>query len=279
MGLVRVGLFIITCALVLIAAGAAIPKLPDLWSQVILGVSTSLVTFALTALFARWDGLELKDAGAAVASRSWLRLAAGFLIGLGLVGLQVSVVGVVGHIRWVRSPEVGFNATATSLAAYLVLSCREELAFRGYPLRRLDCLLGPYAAQLLVALVFAIEHVAGGYSWTNAMLGVATGSLVFGMAALATRGLAIPIGLHAAWNFGQWVLGGKETLGLWRAVNPQELPAHLERVGMISYVIVMVFATFAFWCLYKRRMSNTHETVPTSVVKNRKLTNDPPRLF
>jgi membrane protease YdiL (CAAX protease family) len=253
-GVARVALFMVTCVLVLITAGAAMPRLPDLWSQAILGVSTSIVTFALTVLFARWDGLELKDVGAAIASRSWLRLAIGFLIGLGLVGLQASIVGVVGHIRWVRSPEVGFSATSTALAVYLVLSCREELAFRGYPLRRLDCLFGPYAAQLFVALVFAIEHVAGGSSWTTAVLGVATGSLLFGMAALATRGLAIPIGLHAAWNFGQWVLGGKEMPGLWRAVNPQEVQAHLERVGMTIYVIVMVLATLAFWCLYKRRM-------------------------
>jgi hypothetical protein len=33
----------------------------------------------------------------------------------------------------------------------------------GGPLRRLDWLLGPYAAQLPIALVFAVEHVAGGY--------------------------------------------------------------------------------------------------------------------
>src|SRR5450631_1554537 len=207
----------IACAIVLITAGDAMPRLPGQWSQVLLGASTSLATFALTVLFAQWDRLDLKDVGAAIASRSWLRMAIGFLIGLGLVGLQASIVGVVGHVRWVRSPEVGFSAASSALAAYLALSCREELAFRGYPLRRLDYFFGPYTAQLLVALVFAVEHVAGGYSWTNAMLGVATGSLLFGMAALATRGLAMPIGLHAAWNFGQWVLGGKEVPGLWRA--------------------------------------------------------------
>lgn len=254
-GVVRVALFTITCVIVLIAAGAAMPRLPSQWSQVILGVSTSLLTFGLTVLFARWDRLALKDVGAAIAHRSWLRLAIGFLIGFCLVGLQASIVGVVGHVRWVRSPEVGFNATGTALAAYLVLSCREELAFRGYPLRRLDCFFGPYMAQLLIALLFAVEHVAGGYSWINAMLGVATGSLLFGMAALATRGLAMPIGLHAAWNFGQWMIGGKEIPGLWRTINPQEIRAPLERVGLISYVIVMMLATVAFWRLYKRRMS------------------------
>jgi membrane protease YdiL (CAAX protease family) len=150
---------------------------------------------------------------------------------------------------------VGFSATITALAAYLALSCREELAFRGYPLRRLDFLFGPYTAQLLVAFLFVVEHVAGGYNWINAVLGVATGSLLFGMAALATRGLAVPIGLHAAWNFGQWMIGGKEIPGLWRTTLPLEIQAHLERVGMISYIIVMVLATFAFWYFYKRRMS------------------------
>jgi uncharacterized protein len=258
-GVARVALFMISCAIVLITVGAAMPRLPGQWSQVALGASTSLVTFAMTVLFVRWDRLDLKDVGAAIASRSWMRLAIGFLIGLGLVGLQACIVGLVGHVRWVRSPEVGFSSSSTALAAYLVLSCREELAFRGYPLRRLDWFLGPYAAQLVVALVFAVEHVAGGYSWTNALLGVATGSLLFGMAALATRGLAVPIGLHTAWNFGQWVLGGKEVPGLWRAVIEQEIRAQLERIGMISYVIVMVLATFAFWCLYRRGMGTDRQ--------------------
>ena len=66
-GVVRVALFTITCVIVLIAAGAAMPRLPSQWSQVILGVSTSLLTFGLTVLFARWDRLALKDVGAAIA--------------------------------------------------------------------------------------------------------------------------------------------------------------------------------------------------------------------
>jgi len=33
------------------------------------------------------------------------------------------------------------------------------------------------------------------------------------MAALATKGLALPIGLHAAWNIGDWARGGKGTGG------------------------------------------------------------------
>lgn len=252
-GVTRVVLFMVSCANVLAAIAPMTPKLPSQWSQVALGAATSLAAFGLTALFARWDRIQLKDVGAAVSWPSLLRVAIGFLIGVILVGLQSSIVGLAGHVRWKRVGVLEFSGAGVALLAYLALACREELAFRGYPLRRLDWFLGPYAAQLLIALAFGAEHVAGGYTWTNALLGVSAGSLLFGMVALATRGLAVPIGLHTAWNFGQWAIGGKEVPGLWRPEIEHEFREQVERVGMISYLIVIALATFVFWCLYRRR--------------------------
>jgi O-acetyl-ADP-ribose deacetylase (regulator of RNase III) len=46
------------------------------------------------------------------------------------------------------------------------------------PLRRLNRTFGPWAAQVVVALVFALEHQAGCYNWTHALFG----ALLFGMA-------------------------------------------------------------------------------------------------
>lgn len=54
----------------------------------------------------------------------------------------------------------------------------------------------------------------------NALFGAFVGSILFGMAALTTRGLAVPIGVHAAWNFGEWIVGEKEIPGLWKPVIP-----------------------------------------------------------
>jgi hypothetical protein len=139
-----------------------------------------------------------------------------------------------------------------ALTTYLALSWREELAFHGYPLRRLEQPFGPWVAQLIVAFVFAVEHVIGGVTWMHSIFGAAVGSLLFGMAALATRGLAVPIGIHAAWNFGQWTLGEKETSGLWQMVVPEGFRKQVERIGTISYVIVMATATLLFWWWYRR---------------------------
>jgi uncharacterized protein len=218
---VRVALFMMSCAVVLATVGPLMPGVTGQWSQAAVGVASALGAFLLTALFSRWDQIKLKDVGAAIERRSVFRSGIGFLIGLILVGVHSSIVGFAGHCRLVRTTEVDLGSTGVSLFTYIILSCREELAFHGYPLRRLDSFVGLYIAQIVVAIMFALEHVIGGVGWTNAFLGAAVGSLLFGMASLATRGLAVPIGLHAAWNFGSWALGGKETPGLWYVLVEQ----------------------------------------------------------
>jgi membrane protease YdiL (CAAX protease family) len=250
----RIALFMIACAVVLAGVAPLSRKIPGQWSLAVIGASTSLAAFAMSALFARWDRVRLHEIGAAIGSRSLPRLGLGFLVGLLLAAIQAAAMFLTGHVRYSLSPNAGFRTAFVTLVGYLLLSCREELAFHGYPLRRLDSLFGLYPAQLVIALLFAGEHVLGGDSWANALVGAATGSLLFGMAALATRGLAVPIGLHAAWNFGQWVLGEKETPGLWTAMTDQSFRASVERTGMISYVMLMGTATYIFWLRYRRQM-------------------------
>ena len=142
---------------------------------------------------------------------------------------------------------------AVTLITYVLLACREELAFRGYPLRRLYSSFGLWGSQAIVAVAFALEHVAGGSTWMNAILGAGVGSLLFGMAAIATRGLAVPIGLHAAWNFGDWMHGGKASGGLWRPIGPENYQARADIVAMGGYVAVMVASTATCWWLNRRR--------------------------
>jgi membrane protease YdiL (CAAX protease family) len=130
---------------------------------------------------------------------------------------------------------------------------------------RLERFFGLWTAQIIVALAFAAEHHAGGYSWFNALLGPFIGSLLFGMASIATRGLAVPIGLHAAWNFGQWVLGEKDLPGLWRPVVEESYRAHVDHVGLIGYVVVFGLATAAFWRL---RMAEVHREREHALANN-----------
>jgi membrane protease YdiL (CAAX protease family) len=250
----RVLLYFVACAVLLAATAPFDRRIPGIPPGMLTGLVTSIGTFILTVVFVRWDELRLDDVGAAIGKKSLPRFFAGFLLGLFLVVLHVSIEASAGHLRWVRADGVGFLDIAMMLIAYILLACREELAFHGYPLRRLNSLLGLWSSQIIVALVFALEHVAGGSSWTQALFGAGVGSLLFGMASLATRGLAVPIGLHAAWNLGDWLHGGKTSGGLWRPVGLDVYSERADRAAMIGYVVVMVAATFAFW-LWQRRVA------------------------
>jgi membrane protease YdiL (CAAX protease family) len=253
----RVLLFFLICSLLLTLAGPLCSRFPRQLSQLVLGSITTVATVIVTGLFLRWDKLRFGDVGAALDSHSVIRMFVGFALGLLLVALQTCFVMLVGHVHWVRTPSVGLEPVGLALLAYVTLASREELAFRGYPLRRLDDRFGVWSAQFIVALVFAIEHLAGGSTWANAILGAFAGSLLFGMAALATRGLAVPIGLHAAWNFGHWTLGEKETTGLWSPVVEQGCNLHVDHMGMLGYLLVFGSATVTFYLFgtFKRTLS------------------------
>lgn len=259
----RVLLFLILCAVLLASTAGIQRQFPRLPPELFTGALTSVGTLLLTALFVRWEGVRLEDVGAAIGKRSPLRFAIGFTLGLLLVALHMSIEGLAGHIRWVRSESAGSLSILTSLIIYFLLSCREELAFHGYPLRRLKSLFGLWVSQFIVALVFAVEHVGGGSTWVQALFGAGVGSLLFGMAAIATRGLAVPIGLHAAWNFGDWMRGGKDSTGLWRPVGAGVFRDRAELVGMVGYVMVMASATLAFWW-FCRRQRRSLKVVNTS---------------
>lgn len=263
----RVLLFYLVCVVFLIVAAPLGSRFPGQWPKVAIGAMTSIAAFALTVLFVRWDGIRLADVGAALGGRSVTRLAFGFFIGLLMVAVQGSFVTFDGHVHWVRTGGTGIAPIAMALLAYLALACREELTFHGYPLRRLERFFGIWAAQIIVALAFALEHRAGGFSWFNAMFGSVAGSLLFGMASIATRGLAVPIGVHAAWNFGQWVLGEKDLPGLWRPVIEESYRAHVDHVGLIGYFAVFGLGIVVFWRLRTIQVNRERSRLPAGAAK------------
>jgi uncharacterized protein len=256
----RVLLFFLSCAFVLAAASPMTQRIPGPWGNLALASLASLAAFALTVVFTKWEGISLASVGAALAPGSLLRFACGFLVGLGLVSIYALVSAVAGHARWIRVPGNGFATTLSTLLIFLAISCREELAFRGYPLLRLDRSFGVWRAQIIVALVFAAEHVVGGWPLSRALLGAGAGSLMFGMAAIATRGLAVPIGLHTAWNFGDWILGGKGSAGLWQMVVEEGHRQNAQLIGTVGYLTVVTLATFAFWMWYRAKVKPPMDT-------------------
>ena len=243
----RVLLFCLSCAIVLAVSSRYTKELSKPLSTIILASSSIAGAFVLTLLFTRWERLKLQQAGVIPGKRSIVHFATGFITGLFLVVLQVSLLLLTGHITLLRTSETTIGPIFLSFIIYLLLASREELAFRGYPLQSLNRTIGLWGAQIIVALIFVAEHMAGGMSWWQALLGTGTGSILFGMAAITTKGLAAPIGLHAAWNFGQWLFGFKEGPGVWHTIVDKGYNSQVELAGMISYLLVIGSAIVAFY--------------------------------
>jgi hypothetical protein len=91
----------------------------------------------------------------------------------------------------------------------------EEANYRGYPFQRLVEGIGPLGSQLIFALYFALEHwgnegirSAGPALKAVTTLNIALAAALLGLAYLRTRSLALPIGIHWAWNWTQGHLLG-----------------------------------------------------------------------
>lgn len=244
--LVRVGLFWAMSVGALIAAGAAAHALDLVPAELSTGAMASLGTLLLTLAFLRREAKPPGAVGLAPDRFTALRFLLGLTMGVALLAAHMVLLVAYGHVQWVRAPAPPSPWQALlAMAGYVALAWREELAFRGYPLRVLAAAGGPWMAQIVVAGLFVLEHRLGGNSWSNAIVGAGLGALVFGAAALSSRGLALPLGLHAAWNIGDWMRGNKGS-GYWVALVEPGHAGAVERFGLTAYALVMVTALLLF---------------------------------
>ncbi|WP_285058505.1 CPBP family intramembrane glutamic endopeptidase [Pedobacter ginsengisoli] len=244
--LLRVLLFCMLCALLLVVGSAVLKNWQNPLADLSLGAFAAAASFLLSIPFAKWEKLSLGQLGVVPGKATLSKVGIGFLIGLLIAGLHLSLVLIFGHINLI-SASPSFHSVALSLLLYLILATREEIAFRGYALRSLSYKIGPWKAQLIIAIIFALEHMAGGFTWRQAFFGSSVGAILFGMAALRTKGIALPIGLHAAWNFGQWCFGFKNMPGIWQVSAGEGFEEKNEQIIMICYLVVMSISIAAFY--------------------------------
>ena len=187
--------------------------------------------------------------------RQWLLGAAG---GGLLMAVPALALGLAGVTSWRIHP--GGAATLwPTLAVLAAAAATEELLFRGFMFQRLLDGLGEWPAQLLMGALFLLTHSdalrdlgALGYL---AAANIFLASMVFGLAYLRTRSLAMPLGLHLGANVMQGpVLGfgvsGGQHPGLlvpelgrapdWLAGGPFGLEASLPGLLGVSALLVIL---------------------------------------
>lgn len=137
----------------------------------------------------------------------WLRhLGLGCAIGAALMAAPAMVLSMFGLVTWEASPQ-GFAALTPALALFTLVAVTEEVMFRGFVFQRLIDGLGAWLAQVIVSGFFVLVHLDGlqsaGALAPMAGLNIFLASIMFGLAFLRTKSLALPIGVHFAANFVQ----------------------------------------------------------------------------
>jgi hypothetical protein len=170
------------------------------------------VLLLTSSLFLRSEGRRLSSLGLRP-GRTWIQeFTWGLLGGLGIIGLTAALAFAAGGFRLAPNPSEGSLALLSGAAFYLVPALNEELTFRGYIFQRVEWSLGRWGALALLSLLFAAAHWSNpgmeGPTRVMASLNITLAGVILGLAYLATRSLALPMGIHVAWNWTQGSLLG-----------------------------------------------------------------------
>lgn len=249
--LVRV-LFFYLCSLLVLMFTSRLTKSLSVKVADLLSIFlASVLTILLVYLFTRWEKLRLIDVGVVPGKATIQRFVAGYIIGLFMAVIQALTVFGFDHLQLLFMSHITALEIVVPFLLYFFIACREELVFRSYSLRSLTYSFSSAVALLFITVIFILEHVVAGMTWEMAIIGSGLGGILFGLSALKTRGLALPLGLHSAWNFGQWMVGFKNKPGVWNAVVEKGYETETENISLAVFVLVMSLAIIGIILFYK----------------------------
>lgn len=249
--LLRVAAFFVAFNLIMYAASVPKGMAPRWAADIVWGGLSSLGIYAFTVFLLARERRSRSELGIVPTRGSATRLVGGLLIGTTVWGAQMGIISLTLGPLTMSAAATRPSATTwlAVIASFLALSAMEELGFRAYLLRTLISVLGVWPTQLAVAALFGLWHLVFGWPWQTVLMGVVPSGLLFGVMAVRSNGMAMPIGLHAALNIGLWSVGAKEAPGAW-ILNTS--PAHTARVETLApwvgmTVTLLATAVIARW--------------------------------
>ncbi|WP_157884300.1 CPBP family intramembrane glutamic endopeptidase [Paraglaciecola hydrolytica] len=199
-----------------------------------------LTSMLVILYFLKTEHRHLSSIGLKWQSGTARHLVLGTLLGMAVVGFMLFTLALLSPIKveLVANPDF-WNAIGWATVVLIVLALMEEIVFRSYPFFRLAESVGIRTSIYLSSIVFAFYH---GLDPAN-LLGPGVWGLYFGLAAIKTKGIALPLGLHFGLNLMQCLFGMKphHASSIWTIVPDGTTRFFAaETVGLSLQIILLI---------------------------------------
>lgn len=231
--------------------------LPPQFERYAYGILGVVVALGIVWVFCRWSRQRPAVMGLAWQPGTVKNFFTGFVSGLLISGIAFLIVIGVNDLQVIGVQGQDAGMFFMWAMALLLLSLMEEIAFRSFAFMHLKNNWGIWPAQITIAILFALYHVAGGQDMLSSFLGPGAWAFIFGWAVLHTGGIVMATGMHFAANLFQAVLGQKSSFpALWKINVPEVLPASLQQQIDRTGVLVqlgLLLTGIILTLIYKRK--------------------------
>jgi uncharacterized protein len=215
--------------------------------------SGTFAAFFVTWLFLKWEESSFISIGLFWEKGTLLRFFLGFLLGSCIFFVMVFILYVCGSGQLQRT---AWKVNGDSLIAYLSilpLGIMEEVAFRSYALIRLNQVFEIRVTLLIIAFAFALYHISMGWSFYVAFIGPFVWSFVFGLAAIRSRGIALPSGIHISVNILQNMIGlNNSKASFWTISFPENSQHATPYIGLFLQIGLFTASLIAMELFIRR---------------------------
>lgn len=217
-------------------------SIPDNYYWFVLGIFGTVSILVITWIFLRVEKKSFRDIGLNWEAKTPTQFLKGIFIGIGIACTMLLLVISFTDLIIELSDDYELASFLFFSLAFIPTALMEEIAFRSYPFLKLNKVLGLRFSQVFLAILFALYHFGEG-PLINLFIGPGVWAFVYGMAAVYSKGIAMPTGLHFGVNFILASIGDKEglapifTVKYSTEANP-EIVEHAEFIGVIGQFVL-----------------------------------------
>jgi len=230
--------------------------IPNNFERLAHGTIGTLAAFLTTVLFLKFDRTRFSDIGLTFQRKTIAKFFTGVVVGIGIMGLLATSIIYFTNVGIVANPRSNFLNFLLMTLPLIPLAFMEELGFRAYPLEKLKDKVGIRLSIIITSILFALYHIANGWTIASSFYGPGVWGLVFGLAAIYSKGIAMPTGIHYAANLTTSAFGGaNNTISIWTVKQSVHNPAKYEGTDWATILPALALLVFAIICieLYMRR--------------------------